>query len=229
MPIEIDPISSLVNPVYALGVALIAILSAFLVAFWLLRQSRRRTLAMRRVALIAEIFVVVGVVGIFTFVGRARVESQSLELSEKVSNAISNYSRQWGRLNLDVCWSRRNPPASANVVTAESEVCRQLNVTSNAFDVNYPWIFAAQDYEKLSKRVDVPANLQASLQSLAEATWQMHEAREAKALHAHVTKSLSISLSWLLVLVCAISVAVGAGLKCARAAADLWPGANHEG
>ena len=224
MPIEFEFSWRLINPSYSLplGLAFIAVLA---IVFYLIGIRLCRTdasAAMRRAALIAELLVAVGIVGILTFAARAKVDSEirgaerrSDESQREMLGAVSDFG-----LKNCLFPAESAPPTQA--FAALLEACHQWPRIINRPDDFITWWTAKDKFKELANAPGLKPELASSFRFIAQQIQLRIDASNASERSVHKKKVLDSEVSWPLVAACALLAAAGVALKWARAAIDLW-------
>ncbi len=226
MSLELDWLYKLSDPVFALCLSAPIIVISSLGAFYAIRRTANTAKWRNLISFVAEILVVVGVVGIFAFVGRARNDILTAESVREVKNAEYAQAVDANRLKQAICAAPRLSSPGARV--ANSEACEKFSDAQRRFNIDSSLAFLARDYQRISETPGLSATQIKLFTDAAKSTLVFLEAKNAKALHEHRQREANSITSWQLVLGIAFLVSIGVGLKCGRAAADLWP-RKHEG
>ena len=221
MSLDFDWLYKLSNPAFTLGISAPIIGIAALGAFCAIRSASDTAKWRNRISFAAEILVIVGVVGIFAYVGRARNDILTAESIRDVKDAEYAQAVDSNRLKQTICAEHRL--SKAKVLDADTEACEKFGDAQRMFNIDSSLEFLARDYKRISEIPSLSANKVKLLTDAAKSTWAFVEARNAKALHEHRQREANSRLSWHLVFGIALLVCVGVGFKCGRAAADLWP------
>ncbi|HEY8876298.1 MAG TPA: hypothetical protein VIN03_01970 [Roseateles sp.] len=223
MPIEFSFSWLLYDPAYAavLGLTLI-----FVVAFaTYVATSRKPTDQIdrrkRKLALIAEMLVSVGVVGLITVAARTKIDaeihgadSRSQELQREVNAEVWDFVRIHCLRPTTVI-----PPTRALGTIYEACDWWPKLITSPDRFVN--WWGARERFQAMAIEQQVPGELKARYASIARKIDQLIEAQNNHALDKHKKKLLEQQLSWPFIAICAAFALIGIALKWARAALDL--------
>ncbi|MCU6497653.1 hypothetical protein LPN04_07605 [Rugamonas sp. A1-17] len=214
MRIEISFLWMLVNPKYALMVGLTIILGVALVAYLL---TRNRPQARRWQALLSEVLVSVGVIGLLTFAARAHIES---EIRHDASQVEEN--KRLARVaSMDLLKMNCLPEQSAFRPTPEMEniwvACDiAFRIIENDEDVMRYW--AAHDRLKdMSKPTNPNRGDSARIDALKAAVNDVIESNTVVDHNLHRKTLVESEVSWLLISICAVSAMFGIGLKWAKA------------
>lgn len=204
----------LVNPKYSLMVGLTIILGVALVAYLL---TRNRPQARRWQALLSEVLVSVGVIGLLTFAARAHIDS---EIRHDASQFEEN--KRLARVaSIDLLQKNCLPEQSAFRPTPEMEniwvACDiAFRIIENDEDVMRYW--AARDRLKgMSKPTNPNSGVSARVDALKAAVNDVIESDTVVNHNLHRKKLVESEVSWLLISLCAVSAMFGIGLKWAKA------------
>lgn len=225
MSLELDWLYKLSDPVFALGISAPIIGISSLGAFCAIRRATDTAKWRNRISFAAEILVIVGVVGIFAFVGRARNDILTTESVRDIKDAEYTQAVDSNRLKQTICAESHLLPAKTNAI--DIEACVKFGDAQRMFNIDSSLEFLARDYQRISETPSLSTKKVKLLTDAAKSTWAFVEAENAKALHEHRQREANSRISWHLVLVIASLVSVGVGFKCGRAAADLWPRKNE--
>jgi hypothetical protein len=214
MRIEISFLWMLVNPKYALMVGLTTILGVALVAYFL---TRNRPQARRWQALLSEVLVSVGVIGLLTFAARAHIDS---EIRHDASQVEENKRLARGA-SMDLLKMNCLPEQSAVQPTPEMEniwvACDiAFHIIESDEDIMRYW--AARDRLKgMSKPANPNSGDFARIDALKAAVNDVIESNTVGDQNLHRKKLVESEVSWLLISICAVSAMFGIGLKWAKA------------
>lgn len=202
------------NPKYALTVGLAIILGVALVAYFL---TRNRPQARRWQALLSEVLVSVGVIGLLTFAARAHIDS---EIRHDASQVEENKRLARGA-SMDLLKMNCLPKQSAFRPTPEMEniwvACDiAFRIIQNDEDIMGYW--AARDRLKgMSKPTNPNRGDSARIDSLKSAVNDVIESDTVGDHNLHRKKLVESEVEWPLILICAVSAMFGIGLKWAKA------------
>lgn len=214
MRIEISFLWMLVNPKYALTVGLTIILCVALVAYFL---TRNRPQARRWQALLSEVLVSVGVIGLLTFAARAHIDS---EIRRDISQVEENKRLARGA-SMDLLKMNCFPEQSTFRPTPEMEniwvACDiAFRIIESDEDIMRYW--AAHDRLKGMIKPANPNNGgSARIGALKAAVNDVIESDAVVDHNLHRKKLVESEVSWLLISICAVSAMFGIGLKWAKA------------
>lgn len=223
MSLELDMLYKLSDPFYALCISLPTIVISALFAF---TKIRRATEWRNRFSFVAEILVVVGVVGVFAFVSRARNDSLTAKYIKDLKDA--EYVQAVDSNQLKKAFCAESHLSLPNTVIANKEACEKFTDALKMFSLNPSLYFLARDYQRISEIPNLSANNVKLLTDAAKSTRVLLKIEDNKALHELRLREASSRVSWPFVLLIASLVCVGVGFKCGRAAADLWPQNNDD-
>jgi hypothetical protein len=217
MRIEISFLWMLVNPAYALAVGLTIILAIALVAYFL---TRNRPQARRWQALLSEILVSVGVIGLLTFAARAHIDA---EMRHDASQVAEN--RRLARIaSMDLlgmtCLPRRSfrpTPEMENVWIACDIAFRFIESDQ---DIMRYWS-ARERLQEMSRPAHLNKDDAARIDALKAAVNEVIASDQLEGHNLHRKKLVESEVSWLLIALCAVSAMFGIGLKWAKAIFDF--------
>lgn len=219
MRIEISFLWMLVNPKYALAVGLTIIICVALVAYFL---TRNRPQIRRWQALLSEVLVSVGVIGLLTFAARAHIDS---EIRQDVSQVEEN-RRQARAASIDLLKMTCLPEPSVFRPTPEMEnvwVACDIAFGFIESDADIMKYWAARDRLKgMSKPVNPNIGDSARIDVLKAAVNDVIESTTVGDHNLHRKKLVESDVSWLLISICAVSAMLGIGLKWAKAIFEFW-------
>lgn len=221
MNLKLDWLYKLSDPVFALCISLPIILISLFVAFFVIRRATDSVRWRNRISFVAELLVIAGVVGIFAFVGRARNAILTVESVRDVKHAEYVQAVDSNRLSKSICIDSR--PISPKALAAGKEACEKFGDAQRMFNLDSSLQFLARDYQRISETPGLSAEKVKLLTETAQSTWKLVKAKNFKTLHELRQREADSRISWHLILVMALLVSAGVGLKCGRAAADLWP------
>jgi len=223
MPIKFDPIAQLANPLIAAIYAFIAITTVGYLAYrvpanW---PRAKENVYLRVIAFTAEILVAVGIIGLITFAGRAKLESTGLERAEVTRATERGLSEQFNRLALSYCIESAKWQSPTNMGAAVIDSCALWRVHSGLYREDLDWRRAQEEFESIAARPNLDQRLTKLLYSTSDAIGKMRDAREQEALVPLERKIVTHGISWVFVLFCSVIAGVGVALKCAKAALEL--------
>lgn len=221
MSLELDAFYRAADPIFAIKAAIPPIIGAALFAFWIIRRASQPTKVRSAVAFAAEIFVIFGIIGVFSFVGRSRNEALSAINLTKLEEAEYAQAVEVHQLSRVICANIDMSPLKTHA--AEKLACDRFTRAKSMFQQDGSNAFWARDLSDLSEIGNLPEDKVRLLRRASDAVWKFIEAKDDRAMHEKRLREASAQAQWQIALVIAISVAVGAGLKCGRAAAELWP------
>lgn len=189
-------------------------------AYFFLRhlEVKKKTHDAKLLIVVAEILGAIGLVGLLTFAGRARMDDEEFKTSVLKSQSETALQRQLSQLiNLPVC-VRAGVPKVAEEVSLEG-LCEFLRVYQRTKQENVYWPYASHTSDVLAvermKAGDMGAGRQFG--SLARAIDNFENARRLLAAKQVDRYLLMIRAPWLILLACTSLAAAGISVKIARA------------
>lgn len=214
MRVEISFLWMLVNPKYALIVGLTIILSIALIAYFL-TQNRPR--ARRWQALLSEVLVSVGVIGLLTFAARAHIDSEirydasQVEENKRLARVASMNLVKMTCL-LDQSMTRPTPEMENIWVACDIA----FRIIESDEDIMGYWT-ARDRLKNMSKPTNMGSDDSARIDVLKAAVDVVIESDTVGGHNLHRKKLVESEVSWLLISICAVSTMFGIGLKWAKA------------
>jgi len=214
MLIEISPSWQLVNPAYALILGLFIILGVALAAYFL---TRNKPQARRWQALLSEVLVAVGVIGLVTFAARAHMDSEirhdakQLEENRRLARVASMNLLKMNCLLEQP--SIRPTPELENIWIACDGAF--LLIESDEDIMRY-W----RVHDQLKRMTTAPQQKSedaARFDALKVAVKNVIDTDREANYNLHRKMLVEREVSWILILVCAASAMLGIGLKWAKA------------
>jgi hypothetical protein len=224
MPLEFDPLWRLSNPAWALaiGLPLIAIV-AFLAYLPACRSSdSERSRYMRVLALVSEVLVSVGIIGLITFAARAMIDAdirrndaESQEAQRQVNVSVWDFARQQC---LDEKQSAGSSRIELEMITKACNWWPKLITSPNQF---VDWWSARDEFAELAKRPAVRPELSSAYARIATDIGILIRLQDGLARNRHKKGVLEAEVSWGFVAVSTLLAAIGIAFKWARAFLDL--------
>lgn len=214
MLIEISPSWQLVNPAYALALGLLIILGISLFAYFL---SRNRPQVRRWQALISEVLVAVGVIGLVTFAARAHMES---EIRHDAAQ-IEEDKRQARIASMDLL--------KMNCLQEESSIRPTPELENIWIACNGAFVLLEGDKDimrywrvhnmlkHLTKAPKQKSEDAARIDALTATVKNVIDTDREADYNLHRKMLVEREVSWVLILMCAVSAMLGIGLKWAKA------------
>lgn len=214
MLIEISPSWQLVNPAYALALGLLIILAIALIAYFLTRNSPQLR---RWQALISEVLVAVGVIGLVTFAARVHMESEIRQDSQQIE-AGKSLAQQTaltliGRNCASEPSSIRPTPELENIWIA----CRVAYRLLERDEDNMNYLIGNDQLKRLKKTQNQKIEVATQIEELRVAVNNVVLADRQANHNLHRKMLVERDVSWILILMCAVSAMLGIGLKWAKA------------
>lgn len=222
MPIEIDAIWRLVNPAFAIPVALVVIALPAFVANRTLRNRSGidRDVYARKMAMAAELLVSIGIIGLITFTARVKIESDIRQAGVVAAEQRNHVSLEVGEFARVYCMNR-----DKSVVTRDTGainyVCHFWSQVLNGPEAEIDWGSARYFFVEFAGFSRLSPNLVTSLRGYAAAIDQLIEAKRNLKISQDKKGLVESEISWWLVAICTLFAAMGVALKWARAAAEL--------
>lgn len=223
MPIEFSFSWLLYDPAYAaaLGLALIFVVAVATYVVTSRRPPDQIDRRKRKLALIAEVLVSVGIVGLITFAARTKIDAEihgadgrSQELQREVNAEVWDFVRLHCLRPTTV-----TPPTRA--LGTIFEACDWWPRLITSPDRFVDWWGARDRFQAMAIEPQVPGELKARYASIARKIDHLIDAQNDHALEKHKKLLLEQQLSWPFIAACAAFALVGVALKWARAALDL--------
>lgn len=223
MPIEYDFIAGLANPVTAAIFTLIALAALTHITYrWPTHNDENsERLYLRKISLLAEVLVSVGLIGLITFAGRSKLDSMAYERAEQTRTSERYLSEQFSKLAQTYCIkaSNWNPPTNSNA--AIQDACELWGEYNPIYRNDLDWLYAQSKFKEISEIKSIPPNLKVQLIEVAQGIGNMFAARQNEAVLPVQKKIIMSDVSWGFILFCAAMASIGVSLKCSRAAREL--------
>lgn len=218
-----DPIASLVVPSYSAAMIFIWVGFVSFVVFRLPSNwsPTKQRVYWRGVAFAAEVFVIVGLLGLFTYAGRARIDANVLDANARARASERELSIQLHDMGKRYCLPMLNsmPPLAA--VAPALEACRVWKEVSAIYKPGLNWIDAKLKLQTAASARSAPAEFASQAASVATQIELMLNARREEEIYPHRVDILRSNTSWTFIVLCAIAASLGVAIKCARALADF--------
>lgn len=175
----------------------------------------------KAIAFAAEIMVIGGLLGLFTFAGRTKIEIRSDELRETQQQKESQVIRLNSELfaiSCDIRNPQKPPFLSPNSIP---ELCDFAREHGAIYKDEIDWDNAINVLSILGARHGVSFELESQTKKLTQAIKEMKEARHMARLDGSDKKFYQVGMSWEFILICALSAMLGVAMKCARASKEL--------
>lgn len=193
----------------------------------------------KRLSLIAEICVAVGLIGLATFAGRMKLSADHQVLEERVRVAESAVGERL-RTVLQTCAPvQRRASAPYNPAVAKKELCTVARALSARDATDADWETGEQSLRNFGSKYpgcvpnvftrhsDCDDTVEAATRvadAIAAVTASKLSARSDEAM----ASMLESPNAWQFLLLAYLVAALGVGIKCARAAADLFQSQKTE-
>lgn len=214
MQIEISFLWKLANPMYALTFGLSIILVVALAAYFLTRSKPQTK---RWQALLSEILVSVGVIGLLTFAARAHIES---EIRHDLAQ-VSENKRLARVASLNMLMKYCLPGQSTARPTPDMEsIWATCKVTGQILDGDEQpirYLIARDQMKNVSPPADPNGDIARRVDDMRTAINNVIDADRTASDNLHRKMLVERDVSWILVLLCAMSAIFGIGLKWAKA------------
>ena len=199
MPMEFDPIAQLAQPGYAAALAFIVIATLGFLAYrlpvgW---TERGEKIYLRVIGFVAEILVAVGIIGLITFAGRAKLDSNELERAEATRNAEIAVFDNFHKLALEYCI----PSSGSKTPTAENGAIQSACALWREYGARegLDWKRAQEEFESIASRPSVSARLAARLRLTVESIGTLRDARHQQGLAPLERRIVYRGVSWLFI------------------------------
>lgn len=199
------------------------------------KQAPAATRYWKLLALVSEICVAVGLIGLATFAGRMKISADHQILDERVRMSQSAVGAQLRRAALDNCDpAGRRPQAPYKPAVAKTELCAIANTYAGAKAADADWETAERSLRDFSEKYpgcvenvfsrhsDCSATV-AAAGELADDIALLQSARRAASSDEAMAALLETPSAWGFLLLAFFIAAIGVSIKCARAAADYLP------
>lgn len=225
-PLSLDIFSQLAKP-HISGLVAFAYVSILTAIFYFLPRilgATSRAKYVNIISLLAEVFVAVGLIGLLSFAGRARHEFDTQRREDTSIAAERALTDAYFPFAIGYCtpphMGQQQRDADAKSIEA---ACRLWKQYANTLDKELDWHRASDDWATLGRSGNLYAPLRANILRVAQAIDELLEARHRSALAPLERKLIIRETSWHFILFCAVFAGLGVGMKCARAALQLWP------
>lgn len=218
------------SPSTAFLVSLILV-SGFGYAFF--RAGRGKApLYWRRLALVAEICVAVGLIGLATFAGRMKISADHQVLEQRVRMAQTVVDERLRIATLENCTpAGKRALAPYNPAVVRKELCAIARAYAGASTPDADWELAARSLREFETRYpgcipnvftshsDCGATV-ATAARMADEISLLVEAKRAARNDEAMSAVLESPSAWEFLLLAFVIAAIGVAIKCARAAAE---------
>lgn len=214
------------------------VVSVFLVSVFgyaFFRASRGKdAVYWKRLALVAEVCVAVGLIGLATFAGRMKISSDHQMLEQRVRMAQSAVDERVRAVTLDNCApAAKRALAPFNPAIVRKELCAVARAYSGANGQAGDWETAQQSLRAFGSRYpgcipnvftshsdcDAPV---AAAAKLADEIAALEDSKRAARSDEAMSALLESPDSWEFLLLAFVIAALGVAIKCARAASEVW-------
>jgi len=212
-----DFVEQLAEPVGATLTALLLVALFALVSYFIVSRVKAKTGKTTSVALIAEILTAVGLLGLATFVGRAKLESAEHASAVTLLRANDNLDPLVHNFTSHECQSvMPRTPTKANAAKVSAclfaqkyEVDRNQNLYWSGFESDLANM-SGQLFTTAPATYERATDLSAAVNELVRAQSGLDQHRAEKYL-------LTYNPPWLFISICFLVATAGVSLKCARA------------
>lgn len=186
-------------------------------------------------ALVSEVCVAVGLIGLATFAGRMKISADHQILDERVRISQAAVGEHMRLAALDNCAPAGRPAlAPYNPGVAKKELCAISSAYAGANASNADWQTAARSLREFSSKYpgcvenvftrhsDCSETVAAAIQ-LADDIEVLESARRDSRSDEAMSAILEKPNAWEFLLLAFFIAAIGVSIKCARAAADYFP------
>lgn len=171
----------------------------------------------RGAAFFAEILVIGGLLGLFTFAGRARIEfiekykiERAQESESRVTNKILVIMR-----NLCLPNSVDRPPFRR--YRSNVELCELAQNYGPIYDEKLDWEQAKKKLSKIRDGKFVDYQTRETIEVFESDIDAMIKARRSRGQNSELKGTYQLGSSWEFIMFCAVSAMFGVSIKCARA------------
>lgn len=221
---EFDPIAYLSIPTYAAQLVATTVIGLGFIVFSLPSKwsASAQILYWRIATFLAEILVAVGLIGLITFAGRAKVESNSDERAMAVSSSEQAFSQALLVLTRRYCTELRHSIPPLRKVGPIYEACKTSRELAAMYKPGLDWQNGKRQLEYAASAARETNPDFSRLASAVAAAIDVMVSARAK-VHQGPLESQFIrsNVSWAFILICAVFAAIGVSIKCARACRDL--------
>lgn len=220
---EFDAIAHLANPGFAAKLAFIIILAFGFIAYRipLAWSDARQKIYLRIIGMAAEIFVAIGIIGLVTFAGRAKLDSNDLQRADATRNAEIGLSDQLQKLAMEYCiplMGSKAPTVNNGVI---DNACKLLHEHAGIYRENLDWKKAQDSFTDLASAPNLQPSLRNRLSAISASIGTLREARHLQRNSPLERKIIYRDVSSDFILFCSIIACVGIALKWAKAAHEL--------
>lgn len=222
MPVEIDAIWRLVDPAFAIPVALLVIVVPAFAANRTLRNRSGidREVYARKMAMAAELLVSISIIGLITLTARIKIESDIRQTGIVAAEHRNRVSLEAGEFVRVYCMGRDKSGVTRDSM-AINYACHLWSQVLSSPDAEIDWETARFYLVELAGLSRLSPNLVASLKRCAVVIDQFVAAKRELKIGQDRKGIVESEISWWLVAICAMFAAIGIALKWARAAAEL--------
>ncbi len=222
MPIEINAFWHLSNPLLAfvVGLTIIAPVAALVCARAWSWQGRRRQQLKKRLAVIAEALVLVGVIGLLTFAARAKIEND-------IHAADANAQEQRRHLNAAIwdfarehCLQQGPTPPTREAATLWKACAWWPNVFTSSDDF-VDWWSAKDSFAKMAASTAARPQLAGQFAMISRQIEAVIASENQASTDRHAKALVETEVSWKFAACCAVIGMIGMALKLARAVLDM--------
>lgn len=174
----------------------------------------------RFAALIGELAVVAGVIGVFSLVGKTYMEFAKQEIGDSVQRTRVKLATLTSNLET-ACQSTAYTGSPTKANGAFATACERFKNSQRAYLAREDPALLASQYEQISKMDNLDPSVARQFESAKVEAEALSDLFLKSHTHEYYENRHSRLADWPLVLLCALSVAFGAGVKCGRAFADL--------
>jgi hypothetical protein len=221
---EFDAVAALSMPQFAAKLIAIVVIAMSVIVYRLPTgwDKDRTGVYWKSMALAAEILVVVGLIGLVTYAGRAKLEEAGRARTELMRSSEMSLQEQLTRSAWAFCMRPGAIPIPTRPAASIFEMCKIAKEYGGIYDSRLDWEIAKRRLSGISNDGDAPAELVRMTRDLEKAIFEMTQARSQASLAPYETDRYRVNGSWIFILICAASAATGVAIKCARAFNEFW-------
>jgi hypothetical protein len=220
---DFDPIAQLTKPGFAATLAFIIISTLGFIAYRLPAtwSDANQKVYLRAIGMAAEVFVAIGIIGLVTFAGRAKLDSNDLRRIDATRNAETGLSDQFHKLAMEYCIpliGSKAPTANNGVI---DKACKLWHEHAGIYLENLDWKKAQDSFTDLASVPNLPPSLRNRLSAISTSIETLREARHLQRNSPLERKIIYQDVSSDFILFCSVIAGVGIALKWAKAAHEL--------
>lgn len=184
-------------------------------------SKQNQILYWKTASFIAELCVIIGLVGIVSFAGRAKIiETQQHNLQEIQVREI-DLSRSFNEAYAKYCNPLRMFPALKGKYLAAEQLCVVVNNYSAIHKKDIDWDQAEEDFVRLEKKYPEEHEVLSLSSQISENIKKMRRAKGNASVATQQFDLILKSISWKFIISAVGIVALGVSIKCARVFAEF--------